>query len=255
MNIIVRKRFAARHLSSDTANIVTPPKRGESFSREIPADESGIRNFEVPQMVQYVKQFNAMPRIVKLARRIVSICPAKDKLCEMNALFLWVKNHMRYVNDPVDKEVIATAEYHLDDLAMPPDLVEAILGKELLQQMEGFGVQRSALGMKTNVIHCKACFEQNLSGPRPTTSGDCDEGATLLSTLLAAVGIVPRFRFGGTEDSKSSDGCNYHHVWVQANDGRGSWIDMDVTEAESKLGWFYPHFTCFGATPIWQGMG
>ena len=253
MNIIVRKRHGA-HMSGDLAKLPDIPKRGGSASTPIPEDESGIRNFEVPRMVQYVKQFNANPRIVKLARKIVSICDAKDKICEMNALFLWVKNHMRYVNDPVDKEVIATAEYHLDDLMMPPDVVRAILGEQLLQQMEGFGIQTSALG-KTNVIHCNACFSSGLTGPRPTTSGDCDEGATFLSTLLAAIGIVPRFRFGGTEDKRSSDGCNYHHVWVQANDGRGSWIDMDVTEKESSLGWFYPHFTCFGTTPIWQGMG
>lgn len=224
-----------------------PPERGQSIVHNIPSDERGIRKFEVPQMVEYVKEFCYHPRVVKLARRIVSMCPAKDKLCEMNALFLWVKSHLRYTNDPVDNEVIATAPYHLDDMATPPEVIEAILGPEVIKAMDSLGFTPAKL--HTNKIHCRVCFEEKLSGPHPTSSGDCDEGATLLNTLLAAVGIVPRFRFGGHVAPRSKDGCGYHHVWSQAQHG-GQWIDMDVTEKNAKIGWYYPRFTCYGSAEI-----
>jgi len=52
---------------------------------------------------------------------------------------------------------------------------------------------------------------------------DCDGLATLLATMLSAVGHPTRFRFGGTK------GVGIHHVWVRAYNGR-RWVDMDLAE-------------------------
>jgi hypothetical protein len=58
---------------------------------------------------------------------------------------------------------------------------------------------------------------------RGRTSGDCDEIATLTATLLASIGIEPRFRFGG-------EGSELFHVWVQADiNGHGLWGDLEST--------------------------
>lgn len=251
MNIILRRRGAAPQALSERS-----PNRGESIIRPMSDTAEGIRRLQVPKMVQYVREFTGDPDVTKLARRIVSLCDAKDKMCEMNALFLWVKSHMRYVADPVGKETIATPVMHLAEVMTPPEVVRAILGEELLGQMRGFGVGRSVLGetARTNILMCKSCFKDELSGPRLSgTSGDCDEGATFLSALLASVGIVPRFRFGGQEDSSAADGCNYHHVWVQGLNDDGHWVDMDVTEVKSRLGWFHDGFGCKGFVEIFPG--
>lgn len=248
MNQIHRRRGVPSEALSER-----PPGRGESIVRPMSDTAEGIRRLQVPKMVQYVLEYTGDPDVTKLARRVVSLCKAKDKLCEMNALFLWTKNHMRYVSDPVGKETIATPAMHLAEIMTPPSVVAAILGDRLLEQLRGFGVGRSVMGedSQTTTIVCKGCFRNELSGvSHGFTSGDCDEGSTFLATLIASVGIVPRFRFGGQEDSSSRDGCNYHHVWVQGQDDAGNWVDMDVTEQRSKLGWFHEGFGCTGVATI-----
>lgn len=247
MSVIYRRRGVVEAVSE------RPPRRGQTIVRPMSDTSEGIRRLQVPKMVQYVREFTGDRDVTQLARRIAQLCGAKDKLCEMNAIFLWTKNHMRYVNDPVGKEVIATPVLQLAEIMTPPEVVRSILGDTLLQQMRGFGVGSSVLGEGglTNTIVCKGCFADELSGPRHgKTSGDCDEGSTFLATLLASIGIVPRFRFGGQEDSEASDGCNYHHVWVQGLDDSGTWVDMDVTERRSKLGWFHEGFGCTGIATI-----
>lgn len=228
------------------------PGRGESVREPIPNDERGIR-FEIQKMREYVRHFSGDPVVVKLARRITELCPSKDRLCEMEAIFQWVKNHMRYVSDPENKELLSTPVLHISDIMTPPAVIKEILGENLINQMMGFGAGHSLIGddRRKKILMCQGCFlHDRLSGPYHRTSGDCDEGAVFLASLLAAVGIVPRFRFGGQESSSASDGCAYHHVWVQAQDDTGNWVDMDVTEEQSKLGWYFDGFGCTGIASI-----
>lgn len=252
MSVIHRRRGDSGGALSERS-----PGRGETIVRPMSDTAEGIRRLQVPKMVQYVREFTGDPDVTQLGRRIAQLCEAKDKLCEMNALFLWTKNHMRYIADPIGKELIATPKLHLAEIMTPPSVVQAILGDTLIRQMRGFGVGRSVMGedLQTNVLVGKACFVgEELSGPKLSrTSGDCDEGSTFLATLLASVGIVSRFRFGGQEDDSASDGCNYHHVWVQGQDDTGKWIDLDVTEKKSKLGWFHDGFSCTGVASIFPG--
>lgn len=70
---------------------------------------------------------------------------------------------------------------------------------------------------------------------------NCDEGSCLMAALCGAVGIVPRFRFGGSHES-------LYHVWAQAEvpsgeNGMGAgpvWVDMDITEPTYELGQYAP---------------
>lgn len=228
------------------------PGRGESIVRSIPDDEKGIR-FEIGRMVRYVRDYRADPKVVKLARRIVQLCAAKDRLCEMKGLFLWTKGHFRYINDPVNGEAIMTAPAMIADIETPPEVIEAILGPDLVRQMQGFGIGAAALTPPSR-IECRGCFRDTLSGAEyiGKTSEDCDSGAIFLGTMLAAIGIVPRFQFGGF--AEASGDPNYHHVWVAGKADNGDWIDMDITEEKSTLGWSYP-FQARGHVDIFTETG
>ncbi len=73
-------------------------------------------------------------------------------------------------------------------------------------------------------------LRENLAGRK--TSEDCDGLSTYLATLIAAIGVRPRFRFGGSYEQ------GIHHVWVQA-EINGRWIDMDPSIG-SRLGKHHP---------------
>jgi len=248
MNVFYLRRYRMRGLEGyQSAAAGVAPGRGESFRTPMHDDERGIR-FEVEKMVHYADYFSGDPLVVQTARRIVEMCKAKDKLCEMAALFHWVKKHYRYVSDPVNREAIETPVRMIEDIQTPPEVLQAILGEDLIQQMKGFGVGYRILAHNRCVM-AESCFRAD-GKIQPRTSEDCDSGATFLATLFAAVGIVPRFRFGGNRGGRGA--CNYHHVWVQGQGPGGDWVDFDVTEASSKPGWFWPHFECYGYTPIFQ---
>lgn len=223
--------------------------QGESISTPIPDDARGIE-FEIGRMQHYVREFQGHPLVVKTARRIVELCNAKDKTCEMETLFQWTKDHYRYVNDPINQEVIQTPVSQLREIMTPPDLIKELVGEKLIGRLFGFGVAHSLVDPNSEgkkKFMAASCFMGDLSNMKAKTSGDCDEGSTFLATMLAAIGIKPRFRFGGSMRGGEPE---YYHVWIQGQNEMGEWIDMDVTEQKSTLGWFHEGFTAFGVTPI-----
>lgn len=254
MNIIqlsaIRKRNVRRRTFSEDPYADPVPEESQMIRRAIPNDERGIR-FEIGKMVQYAEHFMSDPLVIKTARTVTQLCPAKDKTCEISALYTWAKNHMRYINDPDDIEVIATAPAQIADIHTPPELIEEILGPELVAQMMHYNASRhEGLRGTRGVIHVDRCFRTSgigASGLMPRMSGDCDEGATFLASLLMAAAIPARYRFGGSIGHR--DKPNWHHVWVQGQNENGDWIDMDITEPEQKLGWFFPAFQAFGHYP------
>lgn len=62
------------------------------------------------------------------------------------------------------------------------------------------------------------------------STGDCDELSTFEATLLAAIGIEPRFRFGG-------QGAEMFHVWVQAQIGN-EWVNLEPS-GYLEAGYYY----------------
>lgn len=69
--------------------------------------------------------------------------------------------------------------------------------------------------------------------------GDCDDMATLLATLLAAIGLKTSFVAIGLTDPGQFD-----HVYIEAQDpDTADWIAMDPTE-NNALGWAAPESVC-----------
>lgn len=79
-------------------------------------------------------------------------------------------------------------------------------------------------------------------GEHGIVSGDCDEMATLLATMLAAIGHRVRFRFGAQD-------FGWQHVWVQ-DEIAGRLVDLDLAE-KLPFGRFLP-FKRYGIAQIWE---
>lgn len=80
---------------------------------------------------------------------------------------------------------------------------------------------------------------ETLQGPRATLSigaGDCDDKATLLASLLGAVGIPSSFRVVAA--NRRSPG-RFSHVYVVAHLGRRN-IPLDPTYSRTPPGWQIP---------------
>lgn len=70
-----------------------------------------------------------------------------------------------------------------------------------------------------------------------TPSGDCDDKATLLASLLLVLGHVPRFVL----TNNMPDG-KYVHIYVEVKHPKeNSWICLETTEAV-ELGWCCPTY-------------
>lgn len=68
------------------------------------------------------------------------------------------------------------------------------------------------------------------------STGDCDDKATLLASLLASIGVATRFKAVGFKDGP------YTHVLVQARVGR-NWIDLETILDGVEAGWGPPDLT------------
>lgn len=128
-------------------------------------------------MVRLVRTWRKDPGIWKLSREIVRTVPAKDFRGQVERIFHWVKQHIRYVNDVRDVETIATP---------------------------------------------KAILE--------VSSGDCDDMAVLLASLLESVGHPTRFVALGF------NGDNFSHVLTETRLG-SKWLSLDPTVAKSTVDW------------------
>lgn len=104
----------------------------------------------------------------------------KDWVAEVDALFGFVQNHIRYTRDIRGVETVQPAEYVLD-----------------------------------------------------RGTGDCDDKAILLASMLEAVGHPTRFVAVGFGGGK------FNHVYTETLLGR-KWLALDPTEPV-KMGWFPPN--------------
>lgn len=82
---------------------------------------------------------------------------------------------------------------------------------------------------------------ETLQSPRYTLqvmAGDCDDRATLLSSLALAIGIPAQLTFKAIgADPRRPDRLS--HVYVVARLGRQA-VALDPTYQDSRLGWQYP---------------
>lgn len=202
-----------------------PPKNGQVLRTPVPDTMKGIR-FEMSRMVRHVQEGIGDPVVVDAARMVLLASKPKNKISELGAIFEWTKAHFHYMNDPINKEVLQTPQRMVKQTQVPREVLAMILAPLYGRQSNGKVRMASS----------------EMDGPLPQATGDCDEGSVLVASMLGAVGILPRFRFGGEKDS-------LYHVWAQAYvppnpdygvGGDGAWVDMDVTEPSYRLGEFAP---------------
>ena len=91
--------------------------------------------------------------------------------------------------------------------------------------------------VQQGIRYCKDIHQvETLSSPTMTLAqrlGDCDDQATLLATLLEAVGYPTRFVIAAYQQPGM-----YEHVYIQVY-CHGQWIDLDPTE-QHGIGWSPP---------------
>jgi hypothetical protein len=202
-----------------------PPREGEVLRTRVPDTMEGIR-FEMSRMVETVREAVGDPVVVDAARMVLLASTEKNRLSEMAALYGWSKAHFHYVSDPIGKEYMQTTKRMVRQTQVPRAILARIL--QPIYSRASHGVVKMS--------------GKDMHGPLPMALGDCEEASTFLAGLLGAIGILPRFRFGGAKNS-------LYHVWVQgfappdASMGVGSdgqWIDMDITEKSYDLGQHAP---------------
>ena len=201
------------------------PRPGEILRTRVPDTMRGIR-FEMGRMVQMVRDAVGDPVVVDAARMVLLASRPKNRVSELGAIFGWTKAHFHYVSDPIGKEYLQSASRMVRQTQVPRQVLAKILGPVYAKARNGVADLSGA----------------QMRGPLPKAMGDCDEGSVLVAAMAGAVGILPRFRFGGA-------GGSLHHVWVQAfvppGDDldvgpEGQWVDMDVTESSYGLGQYAP---------------
>lgn len=212
------------------------PREGEVIRTRVPDTMEGIR-FEMSRMVRSVQESVGDPVVVDAARMILLASSPKNRISELGAIFGWAKAHFHYVSDPINKEYMQSARRMVRQTQVPRAMLARILSPIYSTAKNGV-VQMSGAEMR---------------GPLPKAIGDCEEAAVFTASLAGAVGILPRFRYGGK-------GKSLWHAWAQAwvhPDASigvgpdGAWIDMDITEPTYTLGQFAP-FVTYAHQNIWE---
>jgi hypothetical protein len=215
--------YKKRHLG--VAADAPPPREGEILRTKVPDTMKGIR-FEMSRMVQTVREAVGDPVVVDASRMVLLASTPKNRISEMGALYGWTRAHFHYVSDPLGKEYMQTTKRMVRQTQVPRAVLARIL-QPIYSRGSGGSVRLQG---------------REMLGPLPKAMGDCEEASTFLAGMMGAVGILPRFRFGGA-------GNSLYHVWVQGFapgdpqlgiDADGRWIDMDITESSYELGQHAP---------------
>lgn len=165
-----------------------PPGPGETQHFKLPDQFDGIR-FEIGRIIKMIQEAKTDPLVITTARKIAALATTGRKirtdterrLYTLRGIHSWCKRNFRYVDDPVNVEVIQTPNRMLRDLQIPPQLHMA-MWKPIAKDMGG-------------------------KLPKPVIVGDSDESATLVLALAAAVGFDSlSIRFGGAENV-------IHYAW------------------------------------------
>lgn len=151
-----------------------------TFLGDLPAGEPGTRA-TLRLMRELVQRFKRNETIRSTALELTQGLRPKDWLAEVNALFVFARDAVRYVRD--------------------------VMGVETLQT-------------PTVTLEVRA--------------GDCDDKATLLASLLQAIGHPTRFVAVGFNSTG-----NYSHVYLETKVGE-RWLALDPTVSSATVGWAPP---------------
>mgnify|MGYP003975528943 CR=1 FL=1 len=139
---------------------------------------SSQTNFSINSIQEFYQYVKVDGEIKKVADKITSISCKSNRICNAKALYLFTRDNINYVNDPVKFEFVKEPAYTLE-----------------------------------------------------VQSGDCDDHAVLLSSLLRSVGIQTKFVF------------IQGHVYIQAQlpealnrYRQGDWVNLDPTCKDCEFG-------------------
>lgn len=224
-----RQRLGAEKGKTLPARAISAPAPGRNEVRRtaLPDDFGGIR-FEVGRMAKFVAEARGDAVVIDCARlaashwaRMVEEMSARDgnpvsahnsKAIALEGIDLWCRAHFCYQNDGTNIEVIQTPQRMVNMTRVPKDVLKHFI-EPFYRAFE-----------KADPAFQRASYD-----PPPLFVGDCDEAASMVCAMAAALDITPvAFRFGG-------GGGTLHHVWARVY-ADGEWYDSDVTEPEFKLG-------------------
>lgn len=211
------------------AKAISAPAPGVNQARRtaLPDDFGGIR-FEVGRMAKYVQEARGDAVVIDCARLAASqwgkmveemsaregnpVSAHNSKVIALEGIDLWCRAHMAYQNDGTNLEVIQTPGRMGKFTKVPMDILKHFMEPFYKAFEQG-----------------DPSFYRHSFTPTPIFVGDCDEAATMVCSMAAALDIAPvSFRFGG-------DGSTLHHVWARIY-ADGEWYDSDVTEPSYMLG-------------------
>lgn len=133
-------------------------------------------------MVALARKYQRDVTLVRKARDITDRCPERAARAQVQCLQAWVRDHIKYVNDPRLIEMLQTP------------------------------VETLRIG-----------------------TGDCDDKATLLATLLETMGFTTRF-VAVAEDVPGVQ-AQYNHVMAQVRLGP-SFVNLETILPGVGVGWF-----------------
>ncbi len=211
------------------ARAISAPAPGPNEVRRtaLPDDFGGIR-FEVGRMAKFVSEARGDAVVIDCARLAAShwgkmveemsaragnpVSAHNSKAIALEGIDIWCREHFRYQNDGTNVEVIQTPNRMTKFTKVPMDILKHF--------MEPFyrAFEKD-----------DPSFYRHSYDPPPIFIGDCDEAASIVCAMAAALDITPvTFRFGG-------DGETIHHVWARIH-ADGEWYDSDITEPDFRLG-------------------
>lgn len=241
--------FSVRRRLSSVSN-----KR--NFSSVVMSEDMQALRKMVADMLEEIHRDSGDPIVWRTTRMISMACavdhmPTEEerKDCTIQSVWKWLKNNVMYVNDPSGKEVEVAPAQLIADLKTPPNVLAAVLGPVLGDAILGYSAVNIPKDqvMNLNPVFARSCLA--LSGGKSLCAKsveDCDSLARLPAAMLKSVGIPVRLVVGGHIDHDGS--CAFHHIWIQAQNSKEKWIDMDLTRPESTLGWYWKKFECIEYT-------
>lgn len=156
-----------------------------SLLRPLGTQPSKITDATLSNMIAIARKYQRDVTVIDAARRITANVPQRNTRGNIETLQAWVRDHIKYVNDPRQVEMVQT----------PPRTL--------------------SIG-----------------------TGDCDDKAVLLATLLESMGYTTRF-VAIAENSPDGLPSQYSHVMAQVRLGQ-RWINLETILPGVGVGWFPP---------------
>jgi len=148
------------------------PEIPTTFRRaSLPDGEAGIFT-SLRIMRRMIDQYKADPLIREAAIRVAFLTPQHDEVGEIEAVFTFVRDHIRYIKDVYNVETIATPDKTLalqvgdcdDQVVLLCSLLESI-GYQTKMVIESYGADAG-----WEHVYCQVCLEGTWIALDPTES-------------------------------------------------------------------------------------